>query len=452
MSNMLQSAVKLKNLHVQREDTMSMQGLITVQTQMQRPQRPKMVIHDTDGHGISCGICAYYSMTKAGESVSVYSHFSTSSSEPATTPTGLATVLEQLGQCDLVILDIPVDERNPARYVQAVASHAQFKGKVLWADHHGHSKWVQQLNTIPNVTAIVVGTSYDLALLIPRMYGAEDSFVEKWALLGALLDFDKSVADKVSREVEDVVCDVVDQALKFARKQLCDLVAPGEYDRLAPLHGNVGAMTKIFVERGVEADQLIELAKQVAKPIQVPPYETYGDVVVALQEPQPGTAWKVANKLCILTGAKVAIVPSRSPRTGETVLIIARYWRTSDEVAQIVDQYVYTKFAGRQILGHPGARSVNLMQTPIEQAVEIARQVARELDEMLRQRIYTPRVAHLINDQYVAQAIAEDFKTIIRTLTEILEQMRRMYQEYLELKRRQVELLEKATSEQRRYD
>ena len=62
-----------------------------------------------------------------------------------------------------------------------------------------------------------------------------------------------------------------------------------------------------------------------------------------------------------LCSAKVAIVPSYNPRRGCYTLVIAKYWRCGDEVAKAVDEFVNTKFRGREVVGHPGARSVTLV-------------------------------------------------------------------------------------------
>ena len=43
-------------------------------------------------------------------------------------------------------------------------------------------------------------------------------------------------------------------------------------------------------------------------------------------------------------------------------------------------------------------------------------------------------VAHLISERHVAEAVQADFRTILQRLTEILEEQKKMYQKYLELK------------------
>ncbi len=409
-----------------------------------------MVIHDTDVHGISCGINALYALMRSNIDAEVYSHFSTNPQEPATTPQAVASVIENLGNVDIVMLDIPVDIRNPKRYVDALVSHAQFKGRVLWADHHGHSQWVDILNK-SGVIAIVVGSSYELSMLVPRMYGKVDSFTEKWALVGAVADFDETIAGRVSTSLEIDVAEYLDQAMKFQRERLADALGIGaEYRQYLASRGNVGALSYAIAQRGIEPDQVISVAKTLVQPIQLPPYQVVGDVVFTIELPAQGLAWKTAWKLCAVTGAKVAIVPTFNPRINQYAIIIAKNWRTP-EVTSIIEEYVQRKFIGRQIVGHPGARSVSMMS--LDEARNLIPVIARELNEVIASRMYTPQTVRLINETTVARALREDFKAILQKLTEILEQQRQMYREYLELKRKQVELLERASEHSStRYD
>jgi hypothetical protein len=56
----------------------------------------------------------------------------------------------------------------------------------------------------------------------------------------------------------------------------------------------------------------------------------------------------------------------------------------------------------------------------------------------------------LVNDQLVAENLRLDFQTILMRLTQVLESQQRMYQEYLELKKQQVELLQRLQSQEQR--
>jgi len=79
-----------------------------------------------------------------------------------------------------------------------------------------------------------------------------------------------------------------------------------------------------------------------------------------------------------------------------------------------------------------------------------ARQLAEQIFNGLE--TLTPRVSHLIDDSNVAMAVRADFNAILQMLVRILEQQNKMYQEYLELKKQQVELLRRTTDTRARAD
>ena len=109
-------------------------------------------------------------------------------------------------------------------------------------------------------------------------------------------------------------------------------------------------------------------------------------------------------------------------------------------LVEIVDRVANEVAGGRTVVGNPGARSI-LARSP-EDADMLVQQVVQRLNELIQVRAYTPRTAHLINERTVAEAVIEDFRMIAQTLTEILRQMQQMYKQYLDLKKRQVEILE----------
>jgi len=436
--------------------SVGMYGVTQTQiTPMTTSQKPVKVIHDTDLHGFSCGICYMYALARSNIPYTVYSHFSTNPNELRTSPDGLARVVELSQGTDLVIVDIPIDNRNPKAYVDALIGYNAFKGRVMWFDHHGHSEWVGVL-TRNGVFAVVVDTSYELNLILPRMYGIDDSYVHKWALLGATSDFDPSIADKVSMEYEITVCDIVDQAFKFRKADLCKVLGVPDSD--IATYGNVGAISKRIVERGIEADQFIELCKSLGvQPLEVPPYQVVGNVVYTTTIPKPGTQWKTAWKLCCVSGAKVAIVPGFNPARNEYVLIIAKNWRTP-QVTQIIEDFVKMKFAGRMIVGHPGARSVVLTS---QQEIDMIPQIAKELNELIETRLYTSRVAHLMNITEIGQAVAHDFNMIYTAIMEMKHEISQKLDKIAEIlargavaKEKQVELLQELykRDERTRYD
>ena len=240
-------------------------------------------------------------------------------------------------------------------------------------------------------------TDYGVALYIPRaVAGVVDNDIAKIARWAALADFDPSIEQQVSYEEEWLVTEVVD--LYWKRSAATDPAIPSEY---RAQHGNVGAVARMVVENGLE--WLEQRARELAGTgIPEPQYRVVGDVVIVEGPDAPGLGWKLAAKAMRLSGAKVAVAKTTSPRG--TAVIVAAYWRWMAKLPQlvsIVDQAVQEVAAGRSVVGNPGARSI------------------------------LARTAHLINERYVAQAVAEDFKAILERLAEMQKQQLEMYREYL---------------------
>jgi hypothetical protein len=92
----------------------------------------------------------------------------------------------------------------------------------------------------------------------------------------------------------------------------------------------------------------------------------------------------------------------------------------------------------RNIIGHPAAPSV--AATSEDEAREMALAWARALADAATKSA-APKVTTLISESAVGEVLVE----VLQRLEQILEEQRRMYSEYLELKRRQVELLQRAS-------
>jgi hypothetical protein len=92
----------------------------------------------------------------------------------------------------------------------------------------------------------------------------------------------------------------------------------------------------------------------------------------------------------------------------------------------------------RSIIGHPSAPSV--ATTSESEAQEMVVQWARALAESATKSA-APATVSLISESKVGEVLVE----IMQRLEQILEEQRRMYAEYLDLKKRQVQLLERAS-------
>jgi sugar-specific transcriptional regulator TrmB len=91
----------------------------------------------------------------------------------------------------------------------------------------------------------------------------------------------------------------------------------------------------------------------------------------------------------------------------------------------------------RNVIGHPAAPSV--ASASEEEAREMVMQWARALADATRS-LATPAVSTLINVDKVGDMLV----AVLQRLDQLLESQQKMYEEYLELKRRQVQLLERA--------
>jgi hypothetical protein len=97
----------------------------------------------------------------------------------------------------------------------------------------------------------------------------------------------------------------------------------------------------------------------------------------------------------------------------------------------------------RNIIGHPSAPSV--AASGESEAQEMVTQWARALADASK---FSTKTTTFINESLVGEAFVE----VLQRLEQILQNQQKMYQEYLELKKRQVELLERSESNTRRYD
>jgi hypothetical protein len=138
----------------------------------------------------------------------------------------------------------------------------------------------------------------------------------------------------------------------------------------------------------------------------------------------------------------VAIAESfdRQTNTYVPTVMVIKYWLSDRPSPRPQLQPVL----GRTTVGHDDAFSVRALDK--NDAVQLAERVFNELE------LLTPRTTHLINERVVASAVRADFAAILTKLTQILENQNKMYQEYLELKRQQVELLRQLQDRRARAD
>jgi len=330
-----------------------------------------LVVHDFDLHGFASGVVAIRALLDLGAEVTVYSNFEPKRGFPSSTPQALGDVLRgrASGADAVAVLDIPVG-REPA----AVKALAGFAGRVVVADHHEWKPALLRRLQSRGITVMPAKTAYGMTLAFPRHLGLEpDGFAEGWALVGAVSDFDRSVANRVDRNFEEAVCDYLDRAFKLNTHVLPR--GPEEY-------GDCGSRAYAVAESRLEPLELIEKARAAVGPLPLPEHEVVGAVALATEVAEPGSPWKVAWKLSLTTGVPVAVVPASDPARGQYGVVVSVYWREPEHVAAAVDSLLKSR-AGYRLFGNPGARVVAGMNSAAE-AVGAARYLADLVNAVLK--------------------------------------------------------------------
>ena len=330
-----------------------------------------LIIHDTDLHGFTAGVIAHYLI----EGSKPFSHF-----EPKhplhLMPETLPKLLLNFKADEVYIIDIPINIRNPNEFIQALINFNKNIGKVHFIDHHKVNVDIKPL--IENGIDIkITNSAYECSLEVALRFAKIDSFIEEWALIGALADFDTSIINQIDKDLEEIVCDVVDNAFKTKRNTIIERLG-GKVDEK---YGNVGSLTKLIVEKCITIDKFIDITRELVIPLPLPRYKLIGDVVYTTEMPKVGLAFKTAWKLCLVTNSKVAIVPSFNPALNKYSIVISTYWREPDNVKRKVEEFIQTKFKNRTIVGHFGAKAIDVINL-IE--FENIPRIAKELNEFLK--------------------------------------------------------------------
>jgi len=423
---------------------------------------------DTDVDGGAAGIIAYASLKMAGYRPRIYAHYAErDSKQPGTYAAQyrMKDVLQYLGgnYGAIITIDIPpaTELQRRAENLDTIRQVTTAGATVIIYDQYDHAEpeYWQQLRDVGAITRLYWdGMSVKLGLAVDL--GVYDPVFERFALLGSVADNDQNVSAMTSREFEEFVQRVVDAVHKFVMPQYLR-----EQGISIEQFGSTGAEVYYVVERlNLDYDRYLQLIRELEPRIppnqRLPPaplhYRSLQYVVVADAEQNriaPGLMWKFAWLLTYTTGAPVAVVYGPSPRGGYTILIAA-YWRRKHEVAPIIEELardLASRIPDSLITGHYGARSVGSARMTKETAEQLALEVARRLNEAYETRVLgiTSQASRVLLGigvgalEEFAKAINADLRAILDRIAAIEERQLQLYQEYLELKRRQVELLER---------
>ncbi|MGC8988334.1 hypothetical protein [Infirmifilum sp.] len=381
--------------------------------------RRTVIVGHFDTHGVS----ASYLAVKAFNAQEVYANY------PQTSPEQVVVTLQNLYSASsvplhIVLVDIPVDLKNPQAFIRGLEDLAT-RHSVTLIDHHESS--VQFLSQFQRVRAIFLGPSaYDLnAWLLSQVPNASD-IDRTIAIVGAVGDRDPAVVQRglFTQELQaladglDVLVRERDGAFRTVR---------------ALVHS---------------PDSVLEEARQKAS--QIPSArigERIGSVAIATEALPAQWGPKALEKMAFTTGAWYATGWSYDQRSGQWIVRAIIRWDVQARMPSLPTPGSVARnlWPTRSIIGHPSAPS--MAATSEDEAREMATQWARALADAATRGV-APNVTTFIAETKVGEMMAE----ILARLERVLESQNRMYQEYLELKKRQVELLEQTSSQRVRAD
>jgi hypothetical protein len=383
--------------------------------------KPKFIIGHFDGHGVATTAARARSI--GVDASRVYAKFPTTG--PEQLPNYIDTYFPTLINHDVEIIDIPVNLRDPRTFINAINRLAQNTSVTIF-DHH---KTDYQFATQILARMIVFGSGVEMAETLSNDANRTLAYV------GVVADRDPSILSRLARE------EVERELLPLANR--LDVLV--RQDAEVVLKALVAELDPIAYLRNASVQYPPE---QLSRQVQVIRRGLNTILVDLTQLPQQasGWSWKVMEQVALIHNADyvVAVAESfdRQTNTYVPTVMVIKYWLSQRPSPRPqVSQPLY----GRTTIGHDDAFSVRALDR--NDALQLAQRVFEELE------LVSPRTAHLINESRVAEAVRADFNTILQRLTQILELQTKMYSEYLELKKQQVELLRQATSQQRaRYD
>ncbi|MCC6051401.1 MAG: hypothetical protein LM580_11880 [Thermofilum sp.] len=371
-----------------------------------------VVVGHFDTHGVVATVLA----AKAFGAAEIYCNY------PQTSPETLIATLQNLfaaapSKLRIVLVDIPVNLKDPFAFIQGLESLA-LRHEIIYIDHHESS--LPYISQFRNVRAIFVGTSalqmnYALVGMIPNAGDLD----RQLAIIGAIGDRDPEVITKQmwSKDLQEIAdgFDVLvrerDGALRTAKALLANPV-------------------EVMSEARARAAQ-IPTAQLEAR---------VGPVAIAAGELPVGWGPKALERLAFNSGAWYAIGVGVDERTKQPVVRAIIRWDVAARMPYLplpgaIARQIWTT---RNVIGHPAAPTIAAVS--IDEAREMARQWATALAQAAT-RSAAPQVTTLISESRVGEALVE----VLQRLEQILEEQRRLYNEYLDLKRQQVELLRRAT-------
>jgi len=284
-----------------------------------------LVVGHTDGHGVACTAVTLKYFAKKGYHASHLCKFPETGVISKFWNETFNEILDKAKDYDLVvILDIPLDARNPEACVEKLKELAKCT-EVVYIDHHETSK--PYAGDYDNLTIEVVDRAIDC------YYGDYDYFTHKWMTIGAICDRDTpSVQKKVDRKWLKIA-DGLDVAVRK----------------------NIDETIKAILDD--DEDYFIELADQIPKPEIA---EVHENVVVVTNVPE-GWKFKVLDKACREKGKPYAVtlsenVPDKATGEPRDFVTAIKFWLSDKPSVKPLLPEELRKIA----IGHPDAVTVSV--------------------------------------------------------------------------------------------
>jgi len=366
------------------------------------------------GHFDVHGVCSAYLAARAFGASEVYCNY------PQTAPENLVATLQNLfaaapQRLRIVIVDVPIDLKNPAGFIRGLEDLA-LRHEILFVDHHESS--LQYLGNFNRVRPVFLGPSaLSLNEFLLQQIPSPTEVERAIALIGAIGDRDPEV---VKRNMFTTELQAIADGLDVLVRQ------PN------------GALSTV---RELLQNPVLVIEKARAEAGKIPSAQLsqrVGPVAVA-QGPLPsGWGPKALERLAFAVGAWYATGWGIDERSKQPIVRAIIRWDVAAKMPNLPLPGATARalWPTRNIIGHPAAPSVAAVSEA--EAQEMVLQWARAIADSATKSA-SPSVTTFIPESRVGELFVE----VLQRLEQILEEQRRMYAEYIELKRKQVELLEK---------
>jgi hypothetical protein len=379
-----------------------------IQTPIGTSPAPVVVVGHFDVHGVTATFLA----AKAFGASDVYCSY------PQTGPETLIGTLQNLysaapSRLRIIVVDVPVNLKDPFSFIAGLESLAQ-RHEILFFDHHETS--LPYLAQFRNVKAFYVGPSaLTLNETLLRMIPDPSEIDRTIAIVGAIADRDPDVVRRNLLSPELIAySDGMDVLVRESAQNTVKALITDPVNTL---------------ERARERANQIPTAR-LAKRV--------GPVAVSDEQLPPQWGPKSLERMAFASGSWYAVGWGIDERTKQVLVRAIARW-------DVVAKMPYLPLPGnvakslwpfRNVIGHPAAPSI--AAATVDEAKQMVDQLAQAIAQAATKSA-APQVATLISESKVGEALVE----IMQRLEQILEEQKKMYSEYLELKRQQVELLKR---------